>query len=261
MARPKRCRKICFEPTYDTFLPEGITCGEKIILTLDEYEVIRLIDLEKLTHEQASKQMNVSRTTVSEIYEIARYKIAKSLVYGHPLTISGGNYQLCSGKQSCSQDCPKTKISIHQSIKEKGAFTMRIAVTYDNGNIFQHFGHTSQFKIYDIENEQIINEQILDTQGQGHGALATFLNEANADILICGGIGAGAQNALAQAGIKLFGGVMGNADEAVKAYLAGNLNYNANVQCNHHGHGEGHSCGGHHGHACHEDKHGCSGNN
>ena len=75
--------------------------------------------------------------------------------------------------------------------------------------------------------------------------------------LICGGIGGGAQNALAQAGIKLFGGVMGNADEAVKAYLNGTLNYNANVQCNHHGHG--HSCGGH-GHACHEDKRGCSGN-
>ena len=85
----------------------------------------------------------------------------------------------------------------------------------------------------------------------------SFLNNAQADILICGGIGGGAQNALAQAGIKLFGGVMGNADEAVKAYLNGTLNYNANVQCNHHGHG--HSCGGH-GHACHEDKHGCSGN-
>ena len=93
---------------------------------------------------------------------------------------------------------------------KKGVNTMRIAVTYDNGNIFQHFGHTSQFKVYDIENNQIINEQIIDTQGQGHGALATFLNNAQADILICGGIGGGAQNALAQAGIKLFGGVMGN---------------------------------------------------
>ena len=65
MARPSRCRKICFEPTYDSFIPEGISNGEKIILTLDEYEVIRLIDLNKLTHEQASKQMNISRTTVS----------------------------------------------------------------------------------------------------------------------------------------------------------------------------------------------------
>ena len=84
----------------------------------------------------------------------------------------------------------------------------------------------------------------------------TYSSKA-AGTVYCGGIGGGAQNALAQAGIKLFGGVMGNADEAVKAYLNGTLNYNANVQCNHHGHG--HSCSGH-GHACHEDKHGCSGN-
>ena len=185
MARPSRCRKICFEPTYDSFIPEGISNGEKIILTLDEYEVIRLIDLNKLTHEQASKQMNISRTTVSEIYELARYKIANSLVHGRPLLISGGNYQLCQGEQNCLQNCPKRKIHKQQIITKKGVNTMRIAVTYDNGNIFQHFGHTSQFKVYDIENNQIVNEQIIDTQGQGHGALATFLNNAQADILIC----------------------------------------------------------------------------
>ena len=148
MARPSRCRKICFEPTYDSFIPEGISNGEKIILTLDEYEVIRLIDLNKLTHEQASKQMNISRTTVSEIYEMARYKIANSLVHGRPLLISGGNYQLCQGEQNCLQNCPKRKIHKQQIITKKGVNTMRIAVTYDNGNIFQHFGHTSQFKVY-----------------------------------------------------------------------------------------------------------------
>lgn len=263
MARPSKCRKICFEPTYDIFIPQGIaTSNEQITLTVDEYEVIRLIDLEKLTHAQASKQMDISRTTVSEIYELARYKIAKSLVHGLPLLISGGNYQLCQGKSSCDKNCPKMNHCINQTLNQKGVNIMRIAVTYNNGEIFQHFGHTSQFKVYDIENNQIVNEQIIDTDGQGHGALATFLNNAKADILICGGIGGGAQNALAQAGIKLFGGVAGNADDAVKAYLSGALNYNPNVQCNHHG--EGHSCGGHHseGHGqCHEHKHGCSGNN
>ena len=128
MARPSRCRKICFEPTYDSFIPEGISNGEKIILTLDEYEVIRLIDLNKLTHEQASKQMNISRTTVSEIYEIARYKIANSLVHGRPLLISGGNYQLCQGEQNCLQNCPKRKIHKQQIITKKGVNTMRIAL-------------------------------------------------------------------------------------------------------------------------------------
>lgn len=103
---------------------------------------------------------------------------------------------------------------------------MRIAVTYENGQIFQHFGHTEQFKVYDLEDNKIVNTQVVDTNGQGHGALAGFLNSTDIDVLICGGIGGGAQAALAAAGIKLFGGVSGDADEAVKAYLEGNLTYN-----------------------------------
>ena len=129
------------------------------------------------------------------------------------------------------------------------------SVTYENGEIFQHFGHTEQFKLYDIENSQVVRSQIVDTNGQGHGALAGFLTEAGADVLICGGIGSGAQSALATAGIKLYGGVSGAADEAVEAYLAGKLDYNPDVRCSHHEHE--HSCAEH---KCGEDKHGCAGN-
>ena len=96
---------------------------------------------------------------------------------------------------------------------------MRVAVTYENGQIFQHFGHTEQFKVYNIEDNKIVNTQVVDTNGQGHGALAGFLNSADIDVLICGGIGGGAQTALAAAGIQLFGGVSGDADEAVKSYM------------------------------------------
>ena len=88
---------------------------------------------------------------------------------------------------------------------------MRIGVTYEDGNIFQHFGHTEQFKLYDVENEKIKSTQIVGTNGHGHGALASFLTKADVKVLICGGIGAGAQNALAEAGIRLYGGVTGNA--------------------------------------------------
>ena len=87
---------------------------------------------------------------------------------------------------------------------------MRIAVTYEDGNIFQHFGHSEQFKLYDVEDGKIVNTQVVDTNGQGHGALAGFLTGAKVDVLICGGIGGGAQNALAQAGIQLYGGVAGS---------------------------------------------------
>ena len=112
---------------------------------------------------------------------------------------------------------------------------MRIAVTYENGQIFQHFGHTQQFKVYDIENGQITNTEVLDTNGQGHGTLGGFLTNAKVDTLICGGIGGGAQSALAEAGIKLYGGVTGSADDAVVAFLADKLDYNPNIQCGHHG--------------------------
>ena len=122
---------------------------------------------------------------------------------------------------------------------------MRIAVTYDNGQIFQHFGHTENFKFYDVNDGKIEKTMVMDTNGSGHGALAEFLKGFGTDVLICGGIGGGAQNALANAGIKLYGGVSGDADTAVEDFLADNLSYNPNVKCNHHGEGHDHNCGSH----------------
>jgi predicted Fe-Mo cluster-binding NifX family protein len=129
---------------------------------------------------------------------------------------------------------------------------MKIAVTYENGLIFQHFGHTEQFKIYDIEDGKIISSEVIDTNGQGHGALAGVLGGAKVDALICGGIGMGAQMALAEAGIKLYGGVQGDADEAAQALAEGRLEYDPDAKCDHHGHEEGHKCG----HGDHECGHG-----
>ena len=83
---------------------------------------------------------------------------------------------------------------------------MKIAVTYENGQVFQHFGHTEQFKLYEVEDGRVVSSQVVDTNGSGHGALAGFLREYGVDALICGGIGGGARNALAQAGIQLYPG-------------------------------------------------------
>ncbi|MBR7098776.1 MAG: NifB/NifX family molybdenum-iron cluster-binding protein [Clostridia bacterium] len=121
---------------------------------------------------------------------------------------------------------------------------MKIAVTYEEGQIFQHFGHTERFKIYTAENGKIINSKVIDTNGSGHGALAGLLSSLGVDTLICGGVGGGAQMALAEAGIKLYGGVSGACDAAVEALLGGTLAFHPNVTCDHHSHhGEGHSCG------------------
>lgn len=119
---------------------------------------------------------------------------------------------------------------------------MKIAVTYDNGEVFQHFGHTETFKIYDVQDGKIITSEVVDSNGSGHGALASMLAEKAIQVVICGGIGGGAQAALEEAGIELCAGASGNADEAVEAYLRGELE-NTGANCDHHG--EGHDCSDH----------------
>lgn len=316
MPRPPRCRRICSAPRVERFCPCDVAESAPILLTLDEYEVIRLVDLKQQTHEQCAAQMDISRSTVQEIYENARRKLAACLVYGKPLHITGGNVRICSGQEQRSESCYRagtcnragqdytsgtpgvesacgragqdntsetpgvgsacgragqdytdgtpgvgsacgsvgksgTCCTSGLTSDHKGDIIMRIAVTYENGQIFQHFGHTAQFKIYDVANGEIVRAEVVDTNGSGHGALAGFLMQLGVDALICGGIGGGAQMALAEVGIRLFGGVSGDADAAVNALIAGNLGYNPDVHCNHHDHehGEGeHSCGNH---GCH----------
>lgn len=127
---------------------------------------------------------------------------------------------------------------------------MKIAVTHQMGQVFQHFGHSEQFKFYEVTDGEITKIEIKNTDGKGHGALAGFLKENGVNVVICGGIGGGAQNALIEAGIEIFGGVKGSADAAVVALLSNNLVYDPEARCDHHDHehGEGHVCGEH---GCH----------
>ena len=131
----------------------------------------------------------------------------------------------------------------------------RIAVTYDNGQVFQHFGRTEQFKVFDVEDDEVVSSQLISSNGEGHGALAGVLANNTIDVLICGGIGAGAQATLDQAGIEVCAGASGDVDEVVESFLKGQL-VNTGVNCDHHG--EGHSCGDHEGeHHCGGGCHGC----
>lgn len=119
---------------------------------------------------------------------------------------------------------------------------MRIAVPYENGKVFQHFGHTENFKIYTIDNGRIVDSNIVSTDGSGHEALAGFLSNLEIDALICGGCGDGAVTALSGHGIEVVSGIDGDTDIAVEAYLNGELT-SAGVNCDHHSHGNGHECG------------------
>ena len=231
-------------PEYVGFTPEGIPTGDAVKLNYDELEAIRLLDLEKLSQKEAAGRMGVARTTVTSIYERARTKVADSLVNGKRLLIEGGDvtFPACDADGLAAASSPKRMETY-----------MRIAVTYDNGSIFQHFGKTQAFKLYDADNGEIVATQVADTQGSGHGALAGFLKGNGVNVLLCGGIGGGAQNALARHGIDLYGGLTGLADDAVTRFLAGDIEKTAIPTCGHHGHGHG---GGecHHGHG-----HGCKG--
>ena len=138
-------------------------------------------------------------------------------------------------------------------------FTMKIAVTYDNGNVFQHFGKTENFKVYEVEDDKVVSSEVIGSNGTGHGALAGLLAEQGINVLICGGIGEGAQTALTEAGIEMVAGAQGNTDDVVKAYLKGEL-VSTGANCDHHHHEEGHSCGSHEeGHSCGGSCGGCGG--
>ena len=277
LARPRKCRRVCrfpytlgFSPEYpddkmdtqtgndtgsDTRNYADARCGadgagvdrDAVVMTVDEYETIRLIDKEGMSQEQCSDFMQIARTTVQHIYTGARRKLADALVDGRPLRIGGGDYQLCDGGNAvcCRNACWKQEFSrIYAGPKGEGI--MRIAVTYENGEIFQHFGHTEYFKVYDTEDGNVVSSKVVSTEGNGHGALAGILSAMDVDTLICGGIGGGARSALATEGIELCGGVSGSADDAVKKLLAGELDFDPDVQCSHHGgHDHGHNCGSH----------------
>ena len=239
MPRNAKCRRVCQMPVHCRFSPEQPAHGEAVELTVEEYEAVRLMDYLGLNQEEAAAQMGVARTTVQRIYGQAAADRRRQL-----RSLSSG--ELPGLRQALRPVCLP---------KRKGSVIMKIAVTYENGQVFQHFGHTAQFKLYDAENGAVVSSQVVDTNGSGHGALAGFLKDHQVDALICGGIGGGAQMALAEAGIRLYAGCQGDADQRVSELLAGTLVSADGATCDHH-HGEHHDCGDH-GCGHHEEGHTC----
>ncbi|MBR4400289.1 MAG: DUF134 domain-containing protein [Synergistes sp.] len=253
MARPCKRRRVFCEPCCRHFAPadsEGNSLPP-VIMTVDELESVRLIDLEGLSQEECAESLGIARSTAQNLYGRARLKIARCIVNGRPLKISGGEYFLCPGgqprrKAACTGGLEYPAEENNDNGRKK---RVRVAVTYENGKIFQHFGHTEEFKVYDIEDGRIVKSAVTGSDGQGHGALAGLLAGRGVDALICGGIGGGAQMALAEAGIRVYAGVSGDADAAVDALIAGTLRYQEGASCSHHGEGHSDCHGG--GHSCH----------
>lgn len=255
MARPCKKRRVCMNPTYNEFEPIGVKTDNIVSLTVDEFECLRLLDYERITQEECAIKMMVARTTVTLIYQEARYKLMDALINGKKIIISGGNYHLCSEHHNCrGYNCLTEDFLIKE---RRGDIKMRVAVTYENNQVFQHFGRTQQFKVYDILENGTYESFILDSNGAGHGALADVLLRNKVDMLICGGIGNGAVNALARCNIRVLAGASGDCDTIINLLIKNELDLNGTSNCNHHHHEENHECHcGGHGHN-HDENHEC----
>lgn len=220
MPRPRKSRNVCHFPSSLFFAPtEAAADKSPIVLTVDEYEAIRLIDQEGLSQEACGERMGVARTTVQQIYASARRKLARMLVEGSPLQIAGGDYRLCDGGQNCGQHlCFK---QFYSKSYEKPEHCQRIVVCCAEGEISSCFEDTRQIRLYDARKSHITASQTLEVTSSDQNLLACILTALRTDILICASVSTGTKLALDAAGIRLYEGFSGNADAAAAGILSG----------------------------------------
>lgn len=254
IGRPTKRRKVCGLPAQDRFGPLGIDAekAHQISMTVDEYETIRLIDLDGLTQEECAAQMKVARSTVQGIYLEARRKVAHALVYGKLLSIAGGEYRLCDGaEKTCGRGChraqhgmcwkkhrillPFEEESANYVSDKKEEHNMKITVASEDGKVFGHFGHCKEFMIFSVEDQKIVGVETVANPGHKPGFLPNFLEERGTNVVIAGGMGAGATGHFKEKQIEIIVGASGDAREAVEAYLQGKLKSTGEV-CHHHDH-------------------------
>lgn len=258
MPRPKQCRRVECPPNTKGFRPFGIGCcrnREVVTLQIDEYETIRLIDLEGLTQEDAAKKMQISRPTLTRIYDQARRAIAEAIVGNKILQIGEGDVEYYGQWHS----------NIITNNKEE--VMKKIAIPTNNGILFQHFGKASQFTFVTIEDGKVTSKEAVDAPPHAHGVAPRFILSHKATEVIAGGIGASPVNMLMEAGVDVHIGAPSlQIDEIIAKYLDGSLTFDENNVCaghnhehgregrhhedgigHHHGEGEG-KCGGHDGH-------------
>jgi predicted DNA-binding protein (UPF0251 family)/predicted Fe-Mo cluster-binding NifX family protein len=244
MPRPRKWRKVCCLPERNRFGPLGPAGdAEGIVnMTVDEYESIRLIDLEGFTQEECAGHMNVARTTVQGIYDGARKKLAESLVSGKVLWIEGGEYKLCDGmgaacggrgchRRRCGRGC----INDNEYIRKTEGETMIIAVASEGTHIAEHFGHCGNFNLYHIHDKRIVRSESVANPGHKPGFLPNFLHEKGVHVIIAGGMGSGAVDIFNEKNIEVILGASGDATAAVESYLQGSLKSTDSV-CHAHQH-------------------------
>lgn len=214
MPRPLKERSIVENPKCCKFIPENIKTDGIIVLSLDEFEVIRKCDFERLSQENCALTMNVSRTTVQRIYASARIKIAEALVRGMILEIDGGTVTYNS----------KNMFANNVNVNEKGEIKMKIAIGIDGEKVAGHFGHCNDFIIYEIIENVKVSETVIHDEEHVHQARPQFLKDLGVDVLIMNTMGKGAYNRLIALNIKCVNAEDKNIKDALDAYLNHTLN-------------------------------------
>lgn len=235
MPRPRKCRRVCQLPGAPEFVPvDGAEDAQPIVLTVDEFEAIRLIDGENYSQEQCGGCMCIARATVQQIVDSAHRKIALALVEGRPLKISGGEYCLCAEDAPCCEHC-----RAGNTVRGKGGIAMKIVVAAMGNEVAGHFGYCENFRIYEIEGKTIVHEESIPNPGHRPGFLPNFLGDLGASVVIAGGMGENAAGIFAHRKIETILGAKGDARTAVEAYLRGELHSDASA-CHRHEHGHEH---------------------
>lgn len=242
MARPYKKRCVGQQPHNTQFNPQRKTKDE-IVLTLDEFETIKWIDVENLSQENCATVMNISRTTVQRTYASARKKIGFALVNSVSLKIEGGPIEI-------SEPTP-----FKEHINEKGELTVKIAIGMSNNEVSGHFGHCNDFRIVDVVDGKVVSSEDIHDEVATHHERPKFLKNLNVEVLIIGGMGKGAYNRLLAEGIECLDSESKSIDEALNAYINNELNKTIEAhECSgHHGHGKHHDHGHHHHHDGHEN--------
>ena len=233
MPRPRKCRMVCRLPGASEFVPlDGRKDASPIVLTVDEFEALRLIDGEDYSQEQCGEQMHIARATVQQIVDSARKKISFALVEGRPLKILGGEYRLCEGGAArcgcCRAGCGRCLRN------RKEGFAMRIAVAANGNEVAGHFGHCENFWLYDVENQAIVKEESIPNPGHRPGFLPNFW-ETTAQNVVIAGHGRKCGGYFAHRNIETILGASGDAHGGGKLICAGELHSDASA-CHKHEH-------------------------
>lgn len=227
MPRPKKCRKVCQMPEIREFQPVGKSlCQSAVVLSVDEYEAIRLIDKQGFSQEECGRYMQIARTTVQAIYDSARKKLAEALVSGLPLKIEGGDIKLCDGKEEycgCG-GCRRHRLrQILMQYKEGGK--MRIALPLDENkqDICVALSRAPYFLFYDEDAQTIVENPAANAQGGAGIQAAQFLVDNGVKVLITVRCGQNSADVFTAVGMKIYKSVGKTAFEDLNAFEEGRL--------------------------------------